>query len=374
MEQLLDKCSGWSKLSEISDLPLELIDMYPDKPWNWSLLSQNKNLNTEFIEKYATKRWNWSFISHDDSDKYNTPIIFDMNFILRLKEKGALFSTLDLEYISDNPGITIFDIAKYFDNKKNEIGLFPPDCINLAFMSKDVTMEFVDKFFDDDEYYYAPDLAYNKYISKEIVVKYFEHIKKENTFERCVRFTPDLIEMFKDSINWNNLSCNPNLSMECIEKYKDFLDMELVRKYNHFFKLPPDMTYIYDSVIHNYHMTIDLLKRKTDSSYYFNLYVNDCCDNPNINPQDIIDQGAKLTAEKIKCNVNLTKEFVDKYKDKYTWLKWSPRRDAWNKSYYVYKKYKRANHLPVVQRYETKIRNTFDLLCDDLIGIVINFL
>ena len=56
-------------ISRNSNITIEIIEKYPDKPWNWVSISRNPNITIEFIEKYPDKRWDWYWISINKFDK-----------------------------------------------------------------------------------------------------------------------------------------------------------------------------------------------------------------------------------------------------------------------------------------------------------------
>ena len=47
------------------NMPIEIIEKYPNKPWVWGEfgLSNNPNITIEVIEKHLEKKWNWKELS-----------------------------------------------------------------------------------------------------------------------------------------------------------------------------------------------------------------------------------------------------------------------------------------------------------------------
>ena len=58
-ENILD----WTWLSLNSNITMNIIEKYPDKPWNWYYMSQNPNITMEIIQKYPDKPRDWLWIS-----------------------------------------------------------------------------------------------------------------------------------------------------------------------------------------------------------------------------------------------------------------------------------------------------------------------
>ena len=46
---------------------LNLIKIYPNKPWNWANLSRNPSITCEFIKEYINLPWNWDYLSENHS-------------------------------------------------------------------------------------------------------------------------------------------------------------------------------------------------------------------------------------------------------------------------------------------------------------------
>ena len=47
-----------------------LLEKYPDKPWDFERISNNSNITIEIIEKYPNKPWNWCYISRNPNNNY----------------------------------------------------------------------------------------------------------------------------------------------------------------------------------------------------------------------------------------------------------------------------------------------------------------
>ena len=60
------------------ELPIEIIEAYPNEPWNWYGFSWNKNLTINFIEKNIDKDWDWTNVS-------NYP--FEIDYKIELNKK-----------------------------------------------------------------------------------------------------------------------------------------------------------------------------------------------------------------------------------------------------------------------------------------------
>ena len=54
---------GLDYISANSNITMEIIENFPDKPWNWNGISMNPNITMQIIEKYPDKPWNWYGIS-----------------------------------------------------------------------------------------------------------------------------------------------------------------------------------------------------------------------------------------------------------------------------------------------------------------------
>jgi hypothetical protein len=42
---------------------IDLINMFPDKPWNWKSLSRNPNITMKDVINHPDKPWNWKILS-----------------------------------------------------------------------------------------------------------------------------------------------------------------------------------------------------------------------------------------------------------------------------------------------------------------------
>lgn len=56
-----NKGKRWYWLILSNNVPIEVVEAYPNKPWVWkqNRLSRNKSIAFEFVEKFKDKDWHW---------------------------------------------------------------------------------------------------------------------------------------------------------------------------------------------------------------------------------------------------------------------------------------------------------------------------
>lgn len=198
-------------------------------------------------------------------------------------------------------------------------------------------------------------------------------------FNKTDLYIETLIREFPNKVNWDEISCNKNISVNFIEKYLD-----KIHKYNILSNKNVQIEHIEKwflnefkndlyEISYNPNLTKDFIQEEYDEdlfSYYYlykflELNKNEFCknyrkithwkiffrdfkymcdlyeliynkeswgpwlaakglweeigNNPNITPKFIEDYSSEINWSKIKWNLNMTKEFINKYANKFNW-------------------------------------------------------
>jgi hypothetical protein len=226
----MDKKLCWSSISYNSNITPNDVQNYPRLPWDWYWLSKNPNITLNFIEFYIDKPWDWSYLSSNS--------IITMEFVEKYIDKPWDLSllcqneNLNIKMIKKNSHINkIWEWILRNDNISRNVIIYLMNNINKLnesekmklFMNKYVPIQFIDEYLSKNRY----DRIYNyfKYISKnpnitmEFIDKYSEYIEWD-----LVSQNPNInINIIESNIDrqweWDFISRNPNITIDFIKKY-----------------------------------------------------------------------------------------------------------------------------------------------------------
>jgi hypothetical protein len=367
IEHCLDSENIWPKISGSLTLDLRVIEYYIDKPWNWALISRNNNLTFDFICKYPKKGWNWTVITHLPDVSMEKISEYEKKYPDVLRNFWTNLTQYDF--------ITIYDILLFPDKPWDWHFI----CTNM-----DLSIEFIEKCENNIKW---DSLSCNRYLSEKIIDKYYERLHW-TYISSSFKFTIRTLEKYKNNIVWYDYSRdNEYITHEIIQKYDNNIRMNILNVNiplsisEKYFKDYESNAYTF-RLVDNYYLNSEYIVKyfntiRWSQKFPYENIVFLICKNPNISMDDldkIIERYPKFLdfKEYLIYNPNVTIDFLKKYNVYHSYE--FEKQDKKYKSYGTYKRYKHIKHLPLVKRYENKITDIFSLLCDDLIGLVLDFI
>lgn len=195
---------------------LDFLIEYSDKEWNWNNFSKVEWLTSDYIKGLPDEDWDWENISK------NRNFSFDIDFlkILNLKEN------VDWNEIINSPNLK-FDIESLKILTNKNINNF----WNIISKSSRLVI-------DDDllsryrlNWNWNLLIEYNKIDINniELLERYesslpWDAISSSTSFKASI----EVITIFKDKLNWNNVSSNLELNIGILRQFKDYLDWEVI--------------------------------------------------------------------------------------------------------------------------------------------------
>jgi hypothetical protein len=375
---------NYYKLSRNENLTWTMIKNNPTKNWHWYAISGHNNITLDIIEQYPNDsiapgcpKWNHHTLTH------NPNMTFE--FIIKHPE-------IDWDWYHINQNIVTPEIFEEYQNI-HELG-FP----KWSYRSFVTNKSFISSKYINDILKHS--LFLTQYVPLEQLEKIIEEHKNHSVHD---------VFYF--------VSHNKNLTIDIIKKYPDenwvwpeistFIALDIIEKYPNDSIKPGVPTWNFDSLVQNPNLTIEFVdKYETGSDFYWRWDYSKLMCHDNIT-MDI------LSTHKILCifnqsafirNKNVTLDFINKnlriitntldeynkeifYSHPLVTLDYMENiQSNWDltgillnpnllpTTYNCYKTYKKYKYFPLVQGYENKIANIMDLLCDDLIGVVISFI
>lgn len=236
--------SSWNyfRLSHNCSITIEIISKYKSLGWDWEVISCNPNITMKIVEEYKNLPWSWEAFSWNPN--------ITMDFIKKHPENNKI--TYNYNYISCNPGITMDIVESYRDEvdmqyRNNELSVIW-DWDGLS-ENPNLTSEFIIKYSDKLNWM---KLLYNKALKLDVIENLMnselrhklnfdklsrnpnitiEFVEKYYDGIMCIYFwdwaalsfylklTDELIEKYKDKLSICNLSYNPSVTLELVEKY-----------------------------------------------------------------------------------------------------------------------------------------------------------
>ena len=210
---------NYRALSENPNITLEFIESNVNEDWDWKKLSKNPNMTFNFVIDNLDKDWDWSALN-----KKVLKIIF-----AKYKKWLLYKSNINLKDLIKNPNTSIKyirmlipKIHKFMDND---------DWCNFLIKNPNITMDLVvlilNKFHIYNQHCESifQSLSKNPNITKEFVIanmnQYFDwhELSKRFSFKK------------KDFVNWDCLSCcTKNITIEYINKNFRYWNWEELSK------------------------------------------------------------------------------------------------------------------------------------------------
>jgi len=160
----------WSSLSKHSNLTIEFIEKYIDKPLNFTFLSKNANITIDFIFKYKNKDWDYIYIY-----KYKKIPSWYIDYKIQNFNNDYIF----FNYLSKNIHLTPDIVEKYETQNWNWEYL-----INMSHLYK--------HYYKQGKKVNFKLLSSNKYLSLKFIEKNLNlldiDILSSNTFNREQEF------------------------------------------------------------------------------------------------------------------------------------------------------------------------------------------
>jgi hypothetical protein len=364
-------------------------------PVDYDLLSDNDNLTWTIIKNNPNKNWNWTKISSH------------MNITLDIIEQNPDDSIApgcpkwDYYEVLLNPNVTFDFVLKNHNKIVLWHAVYNRTVYNYVITEKDLINDI------DWEY---KQLSRNKNISNYIKnnpekpwnwnfvachmnIKDLESLKPE-LFETDIQefwinislnetITVNFINKYKHKpLNWIYINMNPGLKMEDLEQIPIIkwssvpmnpnFNSDFLIKYLKFFDEYAD----WDDISEHKNISIDFIINDDKLPWNPNYVIN----NPNVTLDYIkeaqFDYNESFTwlMDRLSKHPVVTMEFIESGQFAFTLRGISENPNLLPVTYNCYKKYKKYKHYPLVQAYETKIISLFDLLCDDLMGIVLELI
>ena len=225
------------------------------------ILSMNKTLTIDFLEKHREKNWNWELLIYHESLPQD---LIDEWFLESFFKYGAVsWSRISCCYVLSE---------KIIDEYADKV-----DWYNISKFHR-LTTEFMKKYWNK---FSVCSLMENKTLTKDLIDENIEKIMEipamyRSKILRLPCTTLDLIEKYfvesKSYLSWQEISSNPNLTLEFVEKnydkmnweqlsYNCYLNVDIVRKY--FDKLN------YQPLIHNKFLDFELIERIAQKGLIF---------------------------------------------------------------------------------------------------------
>ena len=196
-------------ISRNESLTITFLEKYLDDKWDWYELSQNKAIPLDYIDKTAhigKYKWVWSEVA-------NHPLMTE-EFVKKYKHKSLNF---DFNFN------TCLELHKCLSDRYVEENLSNKIKHGHSTLAQTRSITFLLRI--PNIYYNDYQLALNENISLELIEliiqknNFIENIFWENLSQNPI-ITPDFVEKYIDKQwSWKHLSTNPSITFEFIEKY-----------------------------------------------------------------------------------------------------------------------------------------------------------
>ena len=175
-----DKPWDWGYISEHVKINLNILTQYKDKPWNFYHMSQNNSLTLEIIEKYPNENWNWFWILENPNIPLEILYLNTKNKPEELWNYYCYHKDFTVEFVNNHPTCFTYDqlllpTFHILDTKTNNVVWIYiekyPDFHSLGTDSEYIklTPNMIDENIDKP---WQWDCFFNKTLTMDIVDKY----------------------------------------------------------------------------------------------------------------------------------------------------------------------------------------------------------
>lgn len=249
VEKHIDKDWDWGArgLSSNNKITLNFIEKYIDKGWDFGAhgLSSNPHLTLDFLNKYSYKHWDLDWLDYIGFFKFKKlckNADYDKLLNIWNEEKECLCRS-DREHFS-----RCIDVNKDLESINYDFGVF-----NLS-SNKTVDIDFIEKTirtYGDKFYWGLYGLSSNPNLTTDFVEKYINKNWHWGAFglSRYLSMDIKFIEKHKHKLDFDicGLSSNPNLSLDTIIYYMDYLN--------------------FDGISHNTNITTKFIEKHIDKKW-----------------------------------------------------------------------------------------------------------
>ena len=166
----------WRSVSQNPNVTMKTVEDNSELPWNWNVLPGNPNFNLEMVYKYPDKNWEFGNQTFSGSKCLTVQFILDFptpkwnNFLTLLNPN------ISIKFILDN------NLHQYtFDGLNTQ-----PYYNYYHYYNPNYTLEMIEDFIQDFK------IKHPKY-------------------------------KIEDTLEWDRIMSNPNITIEFIEKYEDII-------------------------------------------------------------------------------------------------------------------------------------------------------
>jgi hypothetical protein len=229
IDRHLDKDWCFAKLSSNPEITLKYIEKHIEQKWDFYEMSQSPNITRSFVEKYYYVDWNFDWLNVNGVlGESDTLVDFDtwngdypcmcrnatehydrcgLNFTYILNRNFGLWG------LSSNKNVTLEFI------EQNVNGNWHWGLHGLS-SNPNLTTEFVEKYKCKGWHWGSMGLSQNLKMDQQFIDKHDRKLHWSVTGVSNNKYlTTDLMELYQNKLDFQQLSSNPNLTTHFIEKY-----------------------------------------------------------------------------------------------------------------------------------------------------------
>lgn len=325
-------CSGRHSVTENVNLPLSLIDKYPNFCWNWYTLSGRSIITLEFVKKHIDKPWDWRRLVknpkftlewldefHDNIRLWGAYDIcgspnFDMSWVDKYPDKQWNSEDADIrrgyqKYMCKNPNLTIDWLRNHPDRD------WWPDISCNPNITLEILLEFSDKNWDWQKLTVNPNLDitwFQQLPDKPWDMDVFYDLEMDS-YHRYRNFNPGWTLAYPypgDDMGYV-LSCiidHPQFELDWIDQYPqlewDVMTFSYSSNIRDIVERYPDRRlYNYEHVSSNKHIDFEFFKAHQNENWYYGMEYH------------------PVRGQSLSTNPNMTMEWIDAFPDKpWDWM------------------------------------------------------